>query len=195
MSGMAIFWTSLVFSIHIPDISVHIPDIIFFLLSMFWTSTWYPEYGQFSLAIFQTSMIDEIWPVKTGYTPNINIWCPEYGQVSLAIFMLLVRVQVFTRHVPDINLWCREYGQFLLVIFQTSTSDVQNMASFHWPYSGHQLLMSGIRTTILSLFRTSLFIFQTSLSMFRTSLSIGHQLSISKIWPVFQTWPYSAHRT
>ena len=39
--------------------------------------------------------------------------------------------------------WCPEYGKFSLSIFRSSLFDVRNMASFHCPYSGHQILMSG----------------------------------------------------
>ena len=55
-----------------------------------------------------------------------------------------------------IKSWCLEYGQRKLSLFRTSRIDVRNRASFHCPYSGHQLLMFRIRRGILSLFRTSL---------------------------------------
>ena len=41
-------WPSLIFPVHIRDITVHIPDINF----------WCPEYGQWKLSIFRTSTFD-----------------------------------------------------------------------------------------------------------------------------------------
>ena len=83
-----------------------------------------------------------------------------------------------------------------------SISDVLNMTSFHCPYSGYQLLMSGTWTDILSLFQTPLSTFRTSMSLFQTSLSIFQtSLSGHQFYEKFdvrnmdsKNWPYSRHQ-
>ena len=68
-------------------------------------------------------LMSGIWPVFTVHILDINFWCGIWT--------------VKTGHIPDIKSWCPEYGQWKLAIFQTSKSDVRNMASKNWPYSGH----------------------------------------------------------
>ena len=70
------------------------------------------------------------------------------------------------------------------------------MASFLCPCSGHQISMSGIRTGILSIFRTSLSVSRTSLSLFRTSLAIFRTSILWEIWcPEYGQWKLAISRT
>ena len=72
---LAIFRTSLIFSVHIPDITVHIPDIIVHVPDIIFfycqcSGHQCSEYGQFSLGIPYSGyryLMSGIWPVKLGH--------------------------------------------------------------------------------------------------------------------------------
>ena len=65
--------------------------------------------------------------MKIGHFPDIKKRCPGNGQFLLSLFRTS-KIGVRDAH-----------GHFLLAIFRTSTFDVREMASFHWPYSRHQI--------------------------------------------------------
>ena len=137
---------------------------------------WCPEYGQFSLSIFRTSLFDVrnmasfhspysgpyLVPISDiiVHIPDINVLIPDINFMKNSMSGIWTGK---TGHIPDIKSWCPEYGQWKLAIFRTSKSDVRNMASKNWPYSGHQFLMCGIWTVFtdhipdidLAIFRTS----------------------------------------
>ena len=90
-----------------------------------------PEYGQFVLALFQTSML---FP---GHIPDIIGPIPDITGCNLDITGPIPDI---TDPIPDITGPIPDIIFFLLVVFWTSLCDVRNMARLSWSYSGHQYM-------------------------------------------------------
>ena len=85
-------------------------------------------------------MADLIWE---GSKFRIKSHSPPFRDVRNMARLMSGIWPVKTGHFPDIKKRCPGNGQFLLSVFRTSKIDVRDMDVFYWPYSGHQLLMSG----------------------------------------------------
>ena len=85
-----------------------------------------------------------VWTnMKSALEFRIKSHSPPFRDVRNMARLMSGIWPVKTGHFPDIKKRCPGNGQFLLSVFRTSKIDVRDMDVFYWPYSGHQLLMSG----------------------------------------------------